>query len=64
MNILTDPTAFDNVVTALQNILNTDYMFGNLATLIPVVGGVLLFSFTFYLIRRILKGASKGKARI
>lgn len=41
-----DSTAFSNVVTALTNALNTDAMFTNLAALIPVVGGVLIFAFT------------------
>lgn len=43
------PTAMSNVVTALQSILTTDAMFTNLASLIPVVGGVLIFAFTLIL---------------
>ena len=58
------PTAMSSVVTALQSILTTDAMFTNLAALIPVVGGVLIFSFTYRLIKRILKGANVGKARV
>lgn len=57
-------TSMSAVVTALQGILTTDAMFTNLAALIPVVGGVLIFAFTYRLIRRILKGANGGKARI
>lgn len=64
MNILTDPTAFDNVVTALRDALNTDAMFTNLAVLIPVVGGVLIFAFTYRIIRKMVKGAQRGKASI
>ena len=40
------PTAMSSVVTALTSILTTDAMFTNLAALIPVVGGVLIFAFT------------------
>lgn len=58
------PTAMSSVVTALQGILTTDAMFTNLASLIGVVGGVLIFAFTYRIIRRIIGGASKGKARI
>lgn len=58
------PTAMSSVVTALQSILTTDAMFTNLASLIPVVGGCLIFSFTYRLIKRILRGANNGKARI
>lgn len=59
-----EATSMSAVVTALQSILTTDAMFTNLAALIPVVGGVLIFAFTYRLIRRILKGANGGKARI
>lgn len=58
------PTSMSNVVTALQTALNTDAMFTNLGSLIPVVGGVLIFAFTYRIIRRIIKGANSGKARI
>lgn len=60
-----DPvTSMQAVVTALTSILTTDAMFTNLAALIPVVGGVLIFAFTYRIIVRIIKGAQKGKARI
>lgn len=60
-----DPvTSMSAVVTALQSILTTDAMFTNLAALIPVVGGVLIFAFTYRIIRRIIGGASKAKAKI
>ena len=60
-----DPvTSMQAVVTALQSILTTDAMFTNLAALIPVVGGVLIFAFTYRIIRRIIGGAGKAKAKI
>ena len=62
--MLLDVTAFDNVVTALQSILTTDAMFTNLAALIPVVGGVLIFAFTYRIIRRIISKGQKGKATV
>ena len=52
------------LVTALQSILTTDATFTNLSALIPVVGGVLIFAFTYRIVRRIVSGASKGKARV
>lgn len=57
-------TAMEQVVSALQSILTTDAMFTNLSKLIPVVGGVLIFAFTYRIIRRIVSGANKGKAKI
>lgn len=57
-------TSMSALVTALQSILTTDAMFTNLASLIPVVGGVLIFAFTYRIVRRIVKSAQKGKANI
>lgn len=57
-------SAMESVVTALKSILTTTAMFENLASLIPVVGGVLIFAFTYRIIRKIVKGASRGKANI
>jgi len=53
-----------NLVTALTSILSTDAMFANLTVLIPVVGGVLLFAFTYRIVKRMITGAGKGKAKI
>ena len=58
------PTSMSGVVTALQSILTTDAMFTNLAALIPVVGGVLIFAFTYRIIKKVVKGAQNGKAKI
>lgn len=57
-------SAMEGVVTALKSILTTDAMFTNLGAIIPVVGGVLIFAFTYRLVRKVVKGASKGKANI
>ena len=59
-----ETTAMSNVVTALQSILTTDAMFTNLASLIPVIGGVLIFAFTYRIIRRIISKAQKGRATV
>lgn len=61
---MTPTTAMTDVVSALQGILTTNAMFTNLASLIPVVGGVLIFAFTYRIVRKIVSGASKGKAKI
>lgn len=58
------PTSMSSVVSALQTAVNTDAMFTNLGSLIPVVGGVLIFAFTYRIIRRIIRGANNGKARV
>ena len=57
-------TAFQGVVTALTSAINTENMFTNLGALIPVVGGVLIFAFTYRIIVKIVKGAQRGQASI
>lgn len=57
-------TTMTGVVTALQGILNTEQMFTNLGVLIPVLGGILIFSFTYRIIRRMIKGAPKAKVNL
>lgn len=52
------------LVTALQGILNTEQMITNLTLLIPVVGGILIFAFTWRIVRRMISGAQKGKAKV
>ena len=57
-------TGMSALVTALQGILTTDAFMANLTSLVPVIGGVLIFAFTYRLVRKIVKGAAKGKANI
>lgn len=52
------------LVTALEGVLNTESMIANFTLLIPVIGGVLLFAFTYRIIRRMINGTQKGKAKI
>lgn len=57
-------SGMEGLVTALQGILTTDAFMGALTSLVPVVGGVLLFAFVYRIIRRMIKGTAKGKANI
>jgi len=52
------------LVTALTGILNTDAMVSNLALLVPVLGGVIIFAFTYRIVKKMIKGTSKGKANL
>lgn len=58
------PSVMDGLVTALQGILTTDAFFGNLTKLVPVVGGVLIFAFTYRIVKIIVRKAQKGKAGV
>lgn len=57
-------TVMEGLVSALKTILTTDAMFTNLSALIPVVGGVLIFAFTYRIVKKIISKASRGKAGI
>lgn len=52
------------LLTALQSAISTDTMLANLTTLIPFVGGIVIFAFTYRLVKKLVQGSSKGKARI
>lgn len=57
-------TGMEALVTALKSILTTDAFMTNLTSLVPVIGGVLIFAFTYRLVRKLIKGAQRGKANI
>ena len=57
-------STMEGLVTALKGILTTDAMFTNLTLLVPVLGGVLIFAFTYRIVRKIISKAQRGKAGI
>ena len=57
-------TGMEALVTALKSILTTEAFMANLTELVPVIGGVLIFAFTYRLVRKLIKGSQKGKANI
>lgn len=60
-----DPvTPMQALVTALTGILTFDNLMSNFTALVPVIGGVLIFALTYRIVRRIISGASKGKAKV
>lgn len=60
----TAPSVMEGLATALQGILTTDKFFANLTTLVPVIGGILIFAFTYRIVRKMVSGAQRGKARV
>lgn len=57
-------TVMAELVTALKGILTTDAFMANFTALVPVIGGVLIFAFTYRIVKKIVSGAQKGKARV
>jgi len=64
MYIMEGSTGLAGLAEALQGILTTDAFMTALTTLVPVIGGVLIFAFTYRVVRRLVKGGQKGKANI
>lgn len=62
--MLMDVTAIGSLVTAITSALSTDAFLTPLGTLFPAIAGVLIFAFIYRVVRRMVSGASKGKARI
>ena len=59
-----ETTGMAALLSALQSAISTETMLANLTTLIPFVGAVVIFAFTYRLVKKVIQGASKGKARI
>lgn len=53
-----------NTVNTLATTVSADALWGVFADAIPYISVVVLAGFGFYLVRRMIKGLSKGKARI
>lgn len=53
-----------NAVNTLATTVSADALWGVFADAIPYISVVVLVAFGFYLIRRMIKGLSKGKAKV
>lgn len=54
----------ENAVNTISTTLTPAVLWEQVGSIMPVVLGVVVFAFGFYLIRKLIKGFSKGKARI
>lgn len=54
----------ENAVAVLSSTVTSDALWGVFGDAVPYISVVVLVAFGFYLIRRMLKGVSKGKAKI
>ena len=53
-----------NAVSTLATTVSSDALWGVFAETVPYIGVVVIVAFGMYLIRRMIRGISKGKARI
>lgn len=54
----------NNAVSTLATTVSADALWGVFASAIPYISVVVLVAFGFYIVRRMIKGISKGKAKI
>lgn len=54
----------ENAITALNTTVSPSSLWGVFTEAIPFVGTVVIVGFGFYIVRKMIKGVSKGKARI
>lgn len=51
-------------ISALQSTLTGAALWGEISGLAPWIAATTLFAFGYYVFRKTLKGAAKGKARV
>lgn len=54
----------ENTVTALATTVNANSLWGVFNDAIPFISVVVLVGFGFYLVRRMINGLNRGKAKI
>lgn len=54
----------ENAVSTLATTVSSDALWGVFSSTVPYISVVVLVAFGFYLVRRMIKGVSKGKAKI
>ena len=57
-------TVMANAVATLSSTVSADALWGVFNTAIPYIGVVVLAGFGFYLIRKMIKGVSRGRASV
>lgn len=57
-------SGMSNAISTLSTTVSSDALWGVFNTCIPYIGVVVLAGFGFYLVRKMIKGVSKGRANI
>lgn len=53
-----------NAITAITSTVSSDALWTEFGSVAPYIGAIALFVFGYTLVRRVTKGASKGKVRM
>lgn len=64
MYLMEGATGASGLATSLGTSVTAAGLFDSVAPFIPFVGGIVLFAFGYRVLRKAIKGASKGKANI
>lgn len=57
-------TGMDNAITALSSTVSAASLWSVFTSAVPYISIVVISGFGFYLVRKMIKGLSKGKAKI
>ena len=52
------------LATALATAFNVETLLANLTSLVPALGALIIFAFTYRMVRKMVSGAKKGSAKI
>lgn len=58
----TAPTGMEDIVTQLTTGVTSDGLFGTVGEIFPFIIVMIGFAFGYRVLRKVVKGASKGKA--
>lgn len=58
------PTTMQALATALTSAFNVETLLANLTTLVPALGALIIFAFTYRMVRKMVSGAKNGSAKI
>lgn len=58
------PSVVEGLVSALSSAIDINTMMTNVTTLVPFIGGLAVFAFIYRIVRKAVKGASRGKANM
>lgn len=61
---MTETTGMAAFISALNTGLSATSMWGAIADAAPLIITLVLFALAFYLVRKLIKGAGKGKIRV
>lgn len=62
--MILEGSSLDGLATALQSAISTNTMVTNVTALVGFIGGLVIFAFTYRLVKKAVQGASKGKAKM